>query len=98
MRKLEGNIRKDLKEIGINTRNWVDSALGRDYWRALVSAALNLRVPQVMEFVSMLERNILFSTIFAISCQSRHDTGKLNLGHKSPQETAFHALRSYKVE
>ena len=25
-RRWEGNIRMDLKEIGINTRNWVDSA------------------------------------------------------------------------
>ena len=32
--------RWDLKEIGINTRNWVDSAQDRDYWRALVNAAL----------------------------------------------------------
>ena len=27
----EDNIRMDLKEIDINTRNWVDSALDRDY-------------------------------------------------------------------
>ena len=27
----ENNIRMDLKEIGINTRNWVDSAQDRDY-------------------------------------------------------------------
>ena len=40
----EDNIRKDLNEIGINTRNWVDSAQDRDYWRALVNAALNLRI------------------------------------------------------
>ena len=32
------NVRVDLKEIGINTRNWVDSAQERDYWRALVTA------------------------------------------------------------
>ena len=35
----------DLKEIGISTRNWVDLAQDRDCWRALVNAALNLRVP-----------------------------------------------------
>ena len=33
-RRWEDNIRMDLKEIGINTRNWVDSAQDRDYWRA----------------------------------------------------------------
>ena len=41
----ENNIRMDFKEIGINAGNCVDSAQDRDYWRALVSAALNLRVP-----------------------------------------------------
>jgi hypothetical protein len=40
----EDNIKMDLKEIVINTRNWVDSAQDRDYWKALVNAALNLRV------------------------------------------------------
>ena len=34
----------DLKEIIINTRNWVDLAQDRDYWRALVNEALNPRV------------------------------------------------------
>ena len=42
--KLDDNIRMDLEEIGINAGNWVDSAQDRDYWRALVNAALNLRV------------------------------------------------------
>jgi hypothetical protein len=41
----EDNIRLELKEIGINTRNWVDSTQDKDYWRALVNAALNLGVP-----------------------------------------------------
>ena len=40
-RRWEDNIRIDLEEIGINAGNWVDS----DYWRDLVNAALNLRVP-----------------------------------------------------
>jgi hypothetical protein len=38
-------IRMDLKEIGINTRNWVDSAQDMYYWRAFENADLNLRVP-----------------------------------------------------
>ena len=38
----EGNIRKDLKEIDVSTRNWIDSAQDTDYCRALVNAALNL--------------------------------------------------------
>ena len=38
-RRWKDNIRMDLKEIGINTRNWVDSAQDRGYWRALVNAA-----------------------------------------------------------
>ena len=33
----------DLDEIGINSRNWVDLAQERDYWRTLVNAALKLR-------------------------------------------------------
>ena len=43
--KWEDNIRMDFKEIATNTRSWVVSAQDRDYWRALVNAALNLRVP-----------------------------------------------------
>ena len=41
----EENIRIDLKEIGISTRNWVDLAQDTDYWRAFVNATLNPRVP-----------------------------------------------------
>ena len=40
----EENVRIDLEEIGISARNWVNSAQDRNYWRALVNAALNLRV------------------------------------------------------
>ena len=41
----EDNIRKNFEETGINVGNWIDSAQDRNYWRALVNAALNLRVP-----------------------------------------------------
>ena len=34
----------NLKEIGVSIRNLIDSAQDRDYWRALVNAALNLQV------------------------------------------------------
>ena len=44
-RRWEDNIRMFLKEIGINTRNWVDLAQDRDCWRVSVNAAFNLRVP-----------------------------------------------------
>ena len=40
----EDNIRIDLKEIGVNTRNWIDSAKDRNYRRALMNAALKFRV------------------------------------------------------
>ena len=39
----EDNVRIDLKEIGINARNWVDSAQDRNYWKVLANAALNSR-------------------------------------------------------
>ena len=35
----------DLEELGINAGNWVSLAQDRDYWRALMNAALSLQVP-----------------------------------------------------
>ena len=53
-RRWEENIRMDIEEIGISAGNWVDSVQDMDYWRPLVNAALNLRVPYAMELVSYL--------------------------------------------
>ena len=54
-RRWEDNIRMDLEEIYINAGNWVDSTQGR---RALVNAALNLRVPQVMELLDRMNKRL----------------------------------------
>ena len=39
------NIRKYLKEIGKNRKNWIDASQDRDCWRVFLITALNLRVP-----------------------------------------------------
>jgi hypothetical protein len=44
-RRWEDSIIMDLKEISMNARNLVDSAQNNGYSKALVNAALSLRVP-----------------------------------------------------
>ena len=39
-RRWEDNNRMDLKEISINTRNWVDSAQNRNYLRTLCGCGI----------------------------------------------------------
>jgi hypothetical protein len=39
------NIKMDLREIGWDGMDWIDLAQDRDQWRALVKAAMNLRIP-----------------------------------------------------
>ena len=45
MWRYDDNIIMELKEIGVNMRNLVDSAKDRGYWKVLVGAASNLCVP-----------------------------------------------------
>ena len=40
----EDDIRMDLKEISIKTRNWIDSTQDKDCRRAIVNVALNLQI------------------------------------------------------
>jgi len=39
------DIRTDLQEVGCGYMDWIGLAQGRDRWRTLVSAVMNLRVP-----------------------------------------------------
>jgi hypothetical protein len=44
-RRWNDNIKMDLQEVGCGGMDWIDLAQGRDKWRALVNAAMNLRFP-----------------------------------------------------
>jgi hypothetical protein len=45
-RRWEDNIKIDLQEVGWGGMDWIDMAQGRERWRAVVNAVMNLRVPQ----------------------------------------------------
>jgi hypothetical protein len=44
-RRWVDNIKMDLIEIGWDGVDWIDIALHRDHWKALVNTVLNIRVP-----------------------------------------------------
>jgi len=43
--KWEDNIKMDFQEVGCRGVDWIELAQGRDRWRELVTAGMNLRVP-----------------------------------------------------
>jgi hypothetical protein len=43
-RRWEDGIRKDFREIGLGSVDWIQSAQDRDRWRALVRAVMKLRI------------------------------------------------------
>ncbi|KAJ4436834.1 hypothetical protein ANN_16966 [Periplaneta americana] len=44
-RRREDNIKMDLREMGYDSRDWINLAQDRDRWGGYVRAAMNLRVP-----------------------------------------------------
>jgi len=44
-RRWEDNIKMDLQELGCGVMDWIELAQGRNRWRALVGAIMNLRFP-----------------------------------------------------
>jgi hypothetical protein len=45
-RRLEDNIKMDLREIGIYGANWIHLAQGRVQWCAFVNMVMNFQLPQ----------------------------------------------------
>jgi hypothetical protein len=47
------NIKRDLREIGLNGVDWIDLAQDSDQWKALLNTVMNLHVPEnVAKFLS----------------------------------------------
>ena len=44
-RRWQDNIKMDLQEVECGGMDWIELAEDSDRWRALVNAAMNLRVP-----------------------------------------------------
>jgi hypothetical protein len=44
-RRWEDNVKMDLREVGWGGMDWINLALDRDRWRAVVNTVMNLRVP-----------------------------------------------------
>jgi len=44
-RRWEDNIKMDLQEVGCDGMDYIEMAKDRDWWRTLLNAVMNLRVP-----------------------------------------------------
>ena len=77
-RRWENNNKTHLQLAGWGDVDWIDLAWGRDWWRALVSAAMNLRVPYSAancltrwEYISFSRKTVLHEVSLAVP-NTRH--------------------------
>ena len=55
------SVRMSHKEIGVNTRNWIDLAQDGNYWRIFVNAEFNLRIPKATELLTFsIDLKVMF--------------------------------------
>jgi hypothetical protein len=55
-RRWVDNIKMDLREVGWDSRDWIDLAQDRDRWRAYVNAVINLRFPSSSSTIGSFSR------------------------------------------
>jgi hypothetical protein len=60
--------------------DWIDVTSGRDKWRAVVKAAMNLRVPKMREIFSLAEELLAFQELclanaeYSCACKSSYSS------------------------
>ena len=66
----------DLKEMDVNTMNWVDAAQDGDQWRAFVNAVMYLRVSKTKKLVGQLKKK---ATCDSTDIQFKWQTNKYKI-------------------
>ena len=65
----EDNIRKDPKEIDINTRNWVDSVQDTDYWSECGNqsqCSISHLVYNIITFGGLAKQTLAINSLFSL--------------------------------